>query len=118
MKSRRNALVRTITAFTGDIAIGLAMASTCTWIIQTAALGLFMSFMLWLLGVILSLALSQYVIHPVTQLLLSDRKLNDGFAVATGMVEVLAHLNNKARQSLFSTLQQGVSRFGFSRRPA
>lgn len=115
MSSRRNILIRTITAFTGDVATALAMATACAWLIQTAALGLFLSFMLWLLGVLLSLAISQYVIHPSTQLLLSDRKLDEGLAVATGLVEVLAHLGDKARQGLWSTLQQGVGHFGFRR---
>ncbi len=107
MFSRRNTLIRTITAFTGEIATGLALATACVWLIQSAALGLFLSFLLWLLGVLLSLAISQYVVHPVTQQLMSDRKLDDGIAAVTGMVEVLAHLSGKARHSLWSTFRSG-----------
>lgn len=118
MPSRRNTLIRTITSFTGDIALGLAMASACTWIIQSAALGIFMSFMLWLLVVILSLALSQYLIHPASQLLLSDHKLDEGIDVALGMVAVLANLTNKAREGLWFTLQQSAGSFGFGRSSA
>lgn len=107
MFSRRNTLIRTITAFTGDVATGLAVATACVWLIQTAALGIFLSFLLWLMGVLLSLAISQYVVHPATQQLLSDRKLDEGIAVITGMVEVLAHLSGKARHGLWSTFRSG-----------
>ena len=68
---------------TGDIAIGYALASICIWIIQVAALGLFLSFMLWLLTIVLSLAFSQYALHPATAALLCDRKLDRGFALRT-----------------------------------
>lgn len=105
MFSRRNTLIRTITAFTGDVATGVVLASTCVWIIQTAALGLFLSFLLWLLGMLLSLTISQYVIHPATQQILSDRKLDEGIAAVTCMVEVLAHLSGKARDGLWSAFR-------------
>ena len=108
MPSRRNALIRTVSALTGDIAAGVALASACLWLIESAALGLFLSFLLWLVAMFLGLAISQYLIQPAVQALLSDRKLEEGVAVAIGMVEVLANLNAKARQGLWSTLLQGV----------
>jgi hypothetical protein len=74
--SRRNIIIRTVATIAGDIAVGVAMASACVWIIEAAALGLFLSFLLWLLTAILSLALSQYVIHPAVKVLLSDSKLD------------------------------------------
>ena len=74
--SRRNVLIRTISTIAGDIATGLAVASACIWIIETAALGLFLSFLLWLIGTLLALALSQYVVHPALTTLLSDSKLD------------------------------------------
>ena len=74
--SNRNILIRTVATIAGDITVGVAVASACVWIIETAALGLFLSFLLWLIGAILSLALSQYVVHPALTMLLSDHKLD------------------------------------------
>jgi hypothetical protein len=87
--SRRNVFIRTVAAFAGDFAVGFSMAVACSWIIQAAALGLFLSFLLWLLGLILSLALSQYVVHPLATALLSDRKLDRG-------IELLSSLSRAA----------------------
>ena len=77
MSSRRNFFTRTITALVADVAVGTALASACVWVIEAAALGLFLSFLLWLLTLIATLALSQHVVHPLTSALLSDRKLDD-----------------------------------------
>ena len=76
MSSRRNTLIRTVAALCGDIAIGVGLAIACAWVIEVAALGLFLSFLLWLVGTLLALALSQYLVHPAVQLVLSDRKLD------------------------------------------
>ena len=76
MSSRRNTVIRTVAALCGDIAIGVAVATACAWVIESAALGLFLSFLLWLVGTLLALALSQYLVHPAVQLVLSDRKLD------------------------------------------
>ena len=86
MNARRNFLIRSIATVTGDIAIGYAMASACIWIIQYAALSAFISFMLWLLTIVLSLAISQYALHPALTVLLSDRKLDRGLAVTADAV--------------------------------
>lgn len=83
--SRRNVLIRTVSTVAGDIATGVAVASVCIWIIETAALGLFLSFLIWLIGAILSLALSQYVVHPALTVLLSDSKLD----LAVDVVQLL-----------------------------
>ena len=48
--SRRNVFIRSITGLCGDIAVGFAMASACVWIIEAASLGLFLSFLLWLIA--------------------------------------------------------------------
>jgi len=74
--SRSRILVRIVATLTGDIAVGTALASACLWLIQSAALGLFLSFIAWLLAFFASLALSQYLVHPVVHVVLSDRKLN------------------------------------------
>lgn len=75
-KSRRNAIIRTVAVIAGDIATGVAVASVCAWLIETAALGLFLSFLVWLVGVVAALAFSQYVVHPAAKVLLCDHKLD------------------------------------------
>jgi hypothetical protein len=82
-RTRRNFLIRSVATITGDIAIGYAMASACIWVIQYAALSAFISFMLWLLTIFLSLAISQYALHPAMTVLLSDHKLDMSIAITT-----------------------------------
>ena len=89
MPTRRNALIRSVAAVAGDIAIGVAMASVCVWIIQVASLGLFLSFLLWLLGAMLSLALSQYVMHPALKLLLAENKLDRACAAVSDVARAI-----------------------------
>jgi len=79
--SRHTFFIRAVATITGDITIGYAMASACVWVIQSAALGLFLSFVLWLLAILASLAMSQHILHPAVSLLLSDRKLDRSLAV-------------------------------------
>jgi Na+/glutamate symporter len=86
MSARRNFFIRSIATVAGDIAVGYALASACVWVIQSAALGLFLSFLLWLLAIAMALAFSQYLLHPATAALLSDRKLDQAIAVTTGAV--------------------------------
>jgi len=98
--SRRNVLIRTIATVTGDIAAGLAMASVALWIIETAALGLFLSFLVWLLASLAALALSQYVVHPACTVLLSDAKLD----LAIDAIELVG---KQITQIVTSALQPG-----------
>ena len=102
--SRRNILIRTIATITGDIAVGVACASAAIWIIETAALGLFLSFLAWLLAGIAALALSQFVVHPATKVLLSDKKLDLAVDVVSGLVD---HMAQRLTQFTRSTLQPG-----------
>ncbi|MBY4594164.1 hypothetical protein K3217_01240 [bacterium BD-1] len=88
--SRRNILVRSMAVLAGDVATGVALATACVWMIEAAALGLFLSFLVWLLGLALSLALSQYLVHPAVRLVLSDRKL-DGAVFAVQSLARRAH---------------------------
>ena len=90
MSSRRNTLIRTVAALCGDITVGVALATACAWIIEAAALGLFLSLLLWLAGTVLALALSQHLVHPAVQLVLSDRKL-DGAVDALTVLAEAAH---------------------------
>jgi hypothetical protein len=96
--SRRNVIIRTITTLSGDIAIGVALASACIWIIETAALGLFLSFLVWLLGALAALALSQYVLHPALTATLSDRKLDLVVSTVTGLADRLTRFTRAKLQ--------------------
>ncbi len=96
MTSRRNTLIRTVATVTGDIAAGVAVASACLWLIEAAALGLFLSFMVWLLGALIALALSQYVVHPTVAILLSSRKLDVGIDALTGLADRITRLTRSA----------------------
>ncbi len=100
MSSRRNYFIRTVASVTGDLAAGLALAAACTWVIQVAVLGVFLSFLLWLLGLIAWLALSQYTIHPVIAALLSDRKLDQGLAISAEALSTTAFLATALWDSL------------------
>ena len=105
MSARRNFFIRAVGSFAGDFAVGFAMATACLWIIEAAALGLFLSFLLWLLALIVSLALSQHVVHPVAAVVLSDRKLDEGIAV----VEATVRSASDAAQRLWRWTQTKLS---------
>jgi hypothetical protein len=98
MSSRRNIIIRTVGAIAGDIAIGVAVASACIWIIETAALGLFLSFLIWLLGMVASLALSQFIIHPALSVALSDRKLDLAVDAVSGLADRLTRFTRSVLQ--------------------
>lgn len=87
--SRRNIIIRTVATLCGDIATGIAIAAAAVWIIETAALGVFLSFLIWLLAVIAALALSQYVIHPTLNVVLSDQKLDMAVDAVTNLADRL-----------------------------
>jgi hypothetical protein len=89
--SRRNVLIRTVATITGDIACGVAMASVALWIIETAALGLFLSFLVWLIAAIAALALSQFVVHPACKILMSDEKLDMAVNALSGLADQFSH---------------------------
>lgn len=86
MYTRRNFFVRTIAAFAGDFTVGFGLAAACVWIIQSASLGLFLSSLIGLMSLIGALSMSQLIVHPVVQYVLSDRKLDHGLAVAADVV--------------------------------
>ena len=99
MSSRRNILIRTVATITGDIAVGVACASVAVWIIETAALGLFLSFLAWLLAGIAALALSQFVVHPATKVLLSDKKLDLAVNAFAGLADRLTQFTRTTLQT-------------------
>ena len=116
-RDRRNAVIRFVAAITGDIAVGLAMASLCSWIIQAAALGLFLSFLLWLIAALLSLALSQYLVHPGIKFLLSDHKLDVAVDTAGDLCSTLTVLGQQTGRQVWSAAKRGLGGFaGFKDR--
>lgn len=106
--TRRNVLIRSITGLCGDIAVSVAIASTCIWIIEAASLGFFLSFLLWLLSALASLALSQMVVHPAVTALLSDRKLDAGLERVAGVADAV----NKTGAQLM-----GLAKSTWARKP-
>ena len=92
--SRRNVFIRTVATITGDISAAAACATAAVWIIEAAALGLFLSFLVWLIAAIASLALSQYVVHPVVSVALSDKKLDMAVSAMSGLVQRFSQKTN------------------------
>ena len=110
-RSRRNFFIRTVAAFAGDFSVGFSMAVACTWVIQSAALGLFLSFLLWLLALVASLALSQYVVHPLAAALLSDRKLDRGMELLSSLGRTASDLGLGVGSPVWSQLRRRASGF-------
>ena len=96
--SRRNIIIRSVATVVGDIATGVAVASACVWLIEAAALGLFLSFLVWLLGTLIALALSQYVVHPALTVVLSDAKLDLAVDAVTLMADRLTRFARSTMQ--------------------
>jgi hypothetical protein len=118
MSARRNFFIRAVGTVAGDFAVGFALATACIWVIEGAALGLFLSFLLWLLALIVALALSQYVVHPVAAVALSDRKLDQGIDALASLARSAGDLAQDLGAPPWEQLRQSVSRFaaGFARR--
>ena len=109
--SYRRAAIRTVVAITGDIAATVAVAAACTWIIETAALGLFLSFLIWLLGLVISLAVSQYVVHPALSVVLSDAKLDWSIAALSQLCSTVATPEGiRALRSLWPAVSKHLRR--------
>lgn len=100
MNDRQRIFIRTVSALAGDIAVGLLFASACVWIINFAALGIFLSFLLWLLGAILTMAASEYLIHPTVAFLLSDKKLEETLRRAHGLTDVFMQFGYRAAEAM------------------
>ncbi len=98
--TRRNTIIRAVATITGDIAAGVACASIAVWFIESAALGLFLSFLVWLLAAIAALALSQYVVHPTVKAVMSDKKLDMAVDAVSGLAERLSQYTRTALQPI------------------
>ena len=108
---RRNFWIRAVAGITGDFCIGLAMGSACVWIIQAAPLGLFLSFVLWVLAVALALSFSQHVLYPFLGFALSDRKLNHGMDALASLVERVSQYSADDAAPLWRAVHCGLGRF-------
>jgi hypothetical protein len=102
MNHRNQTLYRTVATLTGDVTIGLLFSSICIWIINVAALGIFLSFLAWLIAAILAMAASQYLIHPTVNFLLCDRKLERVVQKAHGLTGVFIQFGNLAAEKTMS----------------
>lgn len=111
----RYATLRAMASLAGDIALATAVAGACSWLIQSAALGLFLAFLVWLLGLILSLALSQYLVHPTVQWVMADDKLSRGFDAAaefgTWAANLAAQANSPVVRSWFDRISVAAQRW-------
>ena len=105
MTTRRNFLIRSVVALGADIVVACALASACAWLIQAATLGMFLSFMVWLIGLLLALAISQYIVHPSVQFLLSDQKLNDTLHTLGDLSNLVGVLGHHAGRQLWATVK-------------
>ena len=102
MSSRRNILVRTVATVVGDVAVAMAFATACVWLIEVAALGLFLSFLVWLIAALLAMAASQYLVHPTVTLLLSDRKLDHAIDALSSMADLVSTGGFRAAAQLWN----------------
>lgn len=113
-RERRKALIRTVAALTGDLAVGVAFTSACAWVISAAALGAFMTFLAWLIAALLWLVVSQHLVHPSVQFLLSDQKLDAVVDTARGLSDVFVVMGTAAGHELWQAARRSV--FGVQRR--
>ena len=105
-RARRHALIRSVAALTGDVVVGATLAAAVTWLINTATLGIFVSFLTWLLASLVWLVASQYAVFPAVGFLLSDSKLE---AMADGM-GALRSVFGAASAAAGRDLWRGLSR--------
>lgn len=111
---RRNFFIRTLAAFAGDFAIGFSLAVACSWVIQYAALGLFLSFLLWIVAIVIALALSQHVVHPLVATVLSDHKLDDAIDAVSSLAESVTHFARGAGSPAWDHLRGSFGRYASS----
>lgn len=110
MSTRRNFWIRTIAGITGDVAVGVALSSACLWIIESAALGLFLSFLLWIVAILLGLACSQYLVHPLVTFALSDRKLDRSIDELSALARAAVDLGTEVGWPSLDQWRQGLGR--------
>lgn len=108
--SRRNVIVRCLTSMVGDIGLAVAVVSGCAWIVEAASLGMFLTFLLWLVAILSALAFSQLVLHPLVNMALSDRKFDDTVDTVIGVVQTFDAIGGKTLDSAARYAQSAWSR--------
>ena len=107
----RLSLLRSAAGIAGDAAVAAALIQTCLWITQAASLRLFLQFMLWLLAALIALAVSQYLVHPVVNVLLADDKLTRaGRAFAQMRSGIGSYVTPAAKNAPWGDVLTGLSR--------
>lgn len=71
----RNSIIRGLIGALGGAALALAFAEACAWVCVTASLGTFLTFLVWLLGFVLTLGLA-WELGNVVQRTLTDDRIN------------------------------------------
>ena len=103
---RRKAMIRMLASISGDVAVGMVLASACMWMIHIAAWGIFLSFLAWLIAAVLALVISQYVVHPTVKFVLSDRKFDDVTRRVFGLTELFYAQGIRSSQDIWHTLKR------------
>lgn len=71
----RNSIIRGLIGALGGAALALAFTEACAWVCVTASLGTFLTFLVWLLGFVLTLGLA-WGLGNAVQRTLSDDRIN------------------------------------------
>ncbi|WP_382227808.1 hypothetical protein [Hydrogenophaga atypica] len=115
---RRKAMIRMLATISGDVAVGMVLASACMWMIHIAAWGIFLSFLAWLIAAVLALVISQYVVHPTVKFVLSDRKLDDVTRRVFGLTELFYAQGVRSSQDIWHALKRTAGTVQGRWRPA
>lgn len=76
----RNQLLRTVLSILGGVSLTVALASVCTWVVSAASLGAFLTFVAWLITVILGFIASWFIVPTVDAAMSAAAKLRERFA--------------------------------------
>lgn len=71
----RNTLIRMAVGAVAGVAIGLTFAAACEWIIAAASLGMFLAFLVWLIGALMMIGVC-YTADSLILSTLSDQRLD------------------------------------------
>jgi len=100
----RNYLIRSVLAFAGGYAIGTAACAALTWICVAAALSTFLTFLVWLVGMVMAFILAvrwgQYVDSVVT-----NQRIDNVFTTIAALfsprkVDVITDVETKVKRAV------------------
>ena len=107
-KARRRALIRSVAALTGDVVVAATLAAAVTWLLNTATLSIFLSFLAWLVAALVWLIASQYVVYPAVGFLFSDSKLEAAAEAMGSLRGVFGAASSAAGRDLWHGLSRQV----------